>query len=153
MKIDENGRAHVPGLGRPGALRGGCTDRFAELLGGAHTELTAAVGDLTQVMRRMAPFVLGVQTVILDINGQGSVNYRVPYGCVFVDSASTHVLTIANAPLQSAAPGGGPGVAFVRIGGNRLVNFQSNVLSIYGGQAGELVTVEAFGHPLAPTSR
>lgn len=119
----------------------------------AHRKLAGAVGDLGKLLDDLTPRVIGVQTVVLDAGGTAAVQYRVPFRAISVDSQSAHVLTVANMPLQSAAPASGPGVAFVRAGGFSVINFRAYQWSIYGGAAGELVTVTAFAGPQPPTAR
>jgi hypothetical protein len=119
-------------------------------LADAAGQLAGVIGDLSALVQRMAPTVIGVQTVALDANGTAAVSYRVPYQAITVDSQSAKVLTVANMPLQGAAPASGPGVAFVRIGGFAVQNFRGYAVSVYGGNQGELVTIAAYGTPLPP---
>lgn len=148
MNTDE-GKERRPNLFKA-PLGGGCTQALAaQLLDSTEKthRLTGVMGDLTKVLDRMAPTVIGVQTVILDANGCHTVQYRLPYASLFVDSQSAQLLTIANSPLQTGAPNAGPGVAFVRPGGNAIINFRAYQWSIYGGLPGDKVTVTAFAHP------
>lgn len=116
----------------------------------AHTKVAASVGDLSRVLDEMVPRVVGQETVMLDENGSFSRQFRVPFRSIFVDSLSQAILTVTNGTPQSEAPGAGPGIAFVRAGGSAVINFRSYQWSIYGGAAGELVTVTAFGNPQPP---
>jgi hypothetical protein len=140
-----------PNLFKP-PLGGNCTQALAaQLLDSTEKthKLTGVMGDLTKVLDRMTPVVIGVQTVVLDSVGCATVSYRLPYQSLFVDSASAQLLTVANSPLQTGAPNAGPGVAFVRPGGNAVINFRAYQWSVYGGLPGDKVTVTAFAHPHA----
>lgn len=117
------------------------------MFGTSHEQLLGAIGDLSKVLKQMTPPVLGAQSIALDANGNGSVSYRLPFGSVFIDSNSAHLLTVAASPPMGQAPGPGPGVAFVRPGGHATLNFSAYTVSVYGGAAGELVTVQAFARP------
>lgn len=112
-----------------------------------------ALGDLTGVLRMLIPQVIGVSTVMLDAAGTAQLQYRIPYRALFVDSQSAQKLTVASSPLESAAPGPGAGVAVIRAGGAVVVNFTANVLSLYGGTQGDLVTITAFANPQPPFAR
>ena len=132
--------------------RGRADEDAAASLAATHAESIKAIGDLTRVLDEMIPKVIGQRTYVLDANGSTFDNYRVPFRSITVDSQSTKLLTIANSPLEGAAPGAGAGVAFVRIGGFVVVNFRGYAWSIYGGVAGELVTVAAYANPQVPHS-
>lgn len=135
------------------ARGGGCHEKIAAALNDGHGHLVAAVGDLTRLLDQMTPTVVGQETVVLDAGGGAFRQFRVPFRALYVESQSTKLLTVANSTLQSAAPVAGPGVAFVNVGGAAVINFRAYQWSIYGGVAGELVTVTAFGTPMPPFSR
>lgn len=139
------------GISRP-ARPSDSVPPWVEMFTTHHQQLITGVGELAKAMQAMTPAVIGAQTVALDANGSGHAEYRLPYRSVFVDSNSAHLLTVANMPLQSAAPGSGPGVGFVRPGGHALFSFAGYAWSVYGGAPGDLVTVQVFAYPLAPSA-
>lgn len=126
-------------------------ESWAELAG-TNKQLAAAVGDLRGVLHALVPQVIGNQTVALDANGQAGGQFRLPYRCLVVDSQSAKVLTVANAPL-GIQPGAGVGIGFVRVGGYSVLNIAGYTWAIYGGNAGELVTVAAYANPQQPYAR
>jgi hypothetical protein len=128
---------------------GGC-GALAAAMTEHHKALHGAVGDLTKLVDELAPKVIGMETVALDANGTASRQFRVPFQSLFVDSQSAHVLTVAGMPLQTSAPNMGPGIAYIRIGGAAVCNIRSYNWSIWGGAAGELVTVTVFSRPQPP---
>lgn len=69
-----------------------------------------------------------------------------------VDSPAS-TLVVAAAPLQGAVTAAGPGVAALRRNGSAVVNFRAYQWSVYGGTAGDLVTVTAFAQPQPPNTR
>jgi hypothetical protein len=142
-------RPHRP---RPAADNDPAAESALPNLALAHDRLTAVIGDLSGALVKMAPRVIGVQTVVLDANGTAAGQYRLPYQSLFVDSFSASLLTIASMPLQSAAPNAGPGVALIRPGGAAVVNLRSYLWSVYGGTPGERVTVTAYANPQPPTA-
>lgn len=121
-------------------------------LAATHERLVTVIGDLSGALVKMAPRVIGVQTVVLDALGTASGQYRLPYQSLFIDSFSASTLTVASMPLQSAAPNAGPGVALVRPGGAAVVNLRSYLWSVYGGTPGERVTITAYANPQPPTA-
>jgi hypothetical protein len=112
----------------------------------AHGHTVRVLGDVGKLLDRMTPKIIEVRTIVLDANGCAHNGYHVPYKALCIDSGSAKLLTVANMTLQSEAPGQGPGIVFVRIGGTRVVNLAGYSWSIYGGNAGELVTVTAFAN-------
>jgi len=145
---DKNGPDR-PSLLRP-PLGGERNEALAAQLVDHHNEQVKALGDISGALQAMAPQVIGQITAVLDANGTANVQYRVPFASLFVDSFSAAVLTVAAAPLQSAAPNAGPGVALIRVGGYAVVNLRAYQWSIYGGAAGERVTVTAYSRPQPP---
>jgi hypothetical protein len=111
------------------------------------------LGDISRVLEQMAPRVVGLRTYVLDAFGTCGDQYRLPYRCITVMSQSAKLLTAFNQPIAESAPQAGPGVAYVRIGGYEVINFAGYAWSIYGGNAGELVTVTAYARPQQPYSR
>lgn len=132
-------------------LGGGC-GQLAAAMTEHHAKLYGAVGDLSKLLDELAPKVIGMETVVLDSNGTASRQFRVPFRSLFVDSQSTKLLTVAGMPMQTAAPLAGPGIAYVRIGGAAVCNIRAYQWSIWGGVAGELVTVTVFSQPQAPSA-
>lgn len=141
--------ARPPGWKAPDV--GQRTERQAQLTLTLH-ELAGAVGDMRALLDRLTPAVLGQETVQLDSNGQAARQYRVPFSALSVDYFGTGNLTVAAQALREGAPGPGPGVAKVGPGGFAVVNFRAYQWSLYGGNPGELVTVNAFGQPVPPNS-
>jgi hypothetical protein len=81
---------------------------------------TAAIGDMTALLEKLEPCkVLDTRTVILDANGQATVQVRVPYQALHVTSMSENVLTVTSATQQGAAPTSGPGVGILGIRGQQ----------------------------------
>jgi len=111
----------------------------------------AAVGDMTKFLRLLEPAVcLDTRTVQLDANGQATAQFRVPFRAVHVTSQSAAALTITASPPAASAPANGPGVAMVHAGGQETFNIGGYAWSIYGGTAGEQVTVQTFSRNLNP---
>lgn len=139
----------------PGRLENSARELVEPIAGWveAHTKLSGAVADLGASLRRLSPVVMGVGTYVLDSNGTAYAQYRVQFQCITIDSQSTHVLTVANMPLQESAPGGGPGLYVIKAGGFAVVNFTGYDWSIYGGAPGEQISVTAYGHPMPPATR
>jgi hypothetical protein len=108
------------------------------------------IGDLSRVLRHLAPTaVLAEGTYALNGAGQAADQYRAPYAALAVTSFSSQQLTISSSPPQASVPGPGPGSAIVPPRGFRVVNMSGYAWSLYGGEPGELVTVEAFTRPQA----
>lgn len=117
-----------------------------------HQRVAQVLGDVSRVLDRMTPQVISAQSWTLDVNGQATAQYRVPFQCLVVDSQSAHALVIANQPL-SEVPGTGPGVGFVRVGGTTVWNANGYTWSVYGGVQGEVITVTAYANPQQPYAR
>lgn len=138
------------GLVDPKAPRGTLPANAQAVL--ADPELGKAIGDLSNAIRTMVPKVLGTGIYILDANGQATDQYRLPYGCLSLISESANKLTVASSPPQTAAPGKGPGAGRVPANGFAVLNLSGHVWTIYGGIAGELVTVTAYAVPQPPAA-
>jgi hypothetical protein len=107
-----------------------------------------AIGDLSKALQHLAPgTVLGEATYALSAAGQAGDQYRAPYAALAITSFSASQLTITEGTLKASAPGPGPGSAIVAPRGFRVVNMKGYAWSLYGGQSGDLVTVEAFTRP------
>lgn len=132
---------------------GGCAAEMVERVAESHRHVAAAVADLSRVLDELAPKVIALETVALDAAGTATRQYRVPFQCLYVESQSAKVLTVAGMSMQSDAPGAGPGIAYVRAGGAATANIRAYQWSIWGGTAGELVTVTVFSRPQPPFSR
>ncbi len=115
-------------------------------------ELGRVIGDLSQVIKTMVPRVLGTRTYVLDAQGTATDQYRVPYACLSVISESAAKLTVASSPLQGAAPGAGSGQGRVPANGFAVLNLAGNAWAVYGGAAGELITVTAYTQPQPPAA-
>ena len=131
---------------------GGCHE-LAERLTESHRHVTAAVAGLSEALTELAPRIIAEETVMLDPNGAATRQYRVPFQCLYVESQSAKVLTVAGMSMQTAAPAAGTGVAYVRAGGATVANIRATVWSIWGGIPGDLVTVTVFSRPQPPYSR
>jgi hypothetical protein len=111
-----------------------------------------AVGDLSKAIDHFAPVVLGSATYTLDVNGQATEQYRAQFQALNVISGSGNQLVIAADTKKGAAPGPGPGSAIVQPGGFSGVNVKGYAWTIYGGIAGDQVTVQALARPIPPNS-
>lgn len=118
-----------------------------------HAKTAGAIGDLSKLLDELAPKVIGYQTYALDANGTATGNYRVPFRALYVESQSIKLLTVASAPVETDTPTFGPGVGYVRIGGASVINLRGYTWAVWGGNAGELVTVTVFSQPQPPFSR
>ena len=131
---------------------GGCAAELAERMTESHRHVASAVTDLSALLTEIAPKVLGQESIVLDANGSATRQFRLPFQCVSVESQSAKVLTVAGGG-GSAAPTVGPGVAYVRANGATVANIRAYQWSIWGGNAGDLVTVTVFSRPQPPYSR
>jgi hypothetical protein len=61
-------------------------------------------------------------------------------------------LYVANMPPQQSMPVQGPGIVAMRSGGMIAVNLRGRSFTVYGGSAGDIVTVTAFGSHVPPVS-
>lgn len=113
-------------------------------------QMRAAVGDMTRMLARLVPEVLSQETVILDANGQATKQFRVPFRAISVDNFGQGNLTVAADTLKGAAPNLGPGVARVGPGGYAVINTTGYAWTIYGGTAGDAVTVATYACPQPP---
>jgi hypothetical protein len=127
----------------------GPSARQAQLIEAIGT-LHGAIGDMSGLLQRMVPTVLGQKTIVLDGNGQATEQFRLPFASVAVDYFGNATLTVAAHPLQQAAPGPGVGIAKIGPGGFAVVNFKANVLSFYG-TPGDVITFIAMASPQPPT--
>lgn len=116
------------------------------------TAAIKAIGDLTNAVLSLAPVVLDSSTFQLDANGQATRQFRVPFAAVAVTSGSVARLTIASGPPGAAAPGPSAGAGHVPPLGFAAHNISGRVWTIYGGSAGDLVTVTTFGRPVPPSA-
>jgi hypothetical protein len=114
--------------------------------------IVAAIGDLQQAIAAMSPAVLQTATYLLNAQGQAAEQFRVPYRALSVISLSNLPLTVSSAPLQASAPGPGAGAAVIPARGSATVNLSGNVLSVYGGSPGDVVTVTAYSRPMPPAA-
>jgi len=118
---------------------------------GEHLEgLRGAVGDLAGMIRALVPVVLDTTTVTLDAAGSAHREFRVPYSALSVASASKSLLLVTSAPYGQQ-PGPGPGSAIIHPGGFGVANFRGYAWSVYGGAAGDQVTITAYGTPVPPS--
>jgi len=122
-------------------------------MGEHHAALTGAVGDLSKLLDELAPKIVGYETVVLDANGAFTRSYRVPFRCIYLESQSTKVLTVAASPGETDVPASGAGVGYVKVGGASVINLRAYSWAIFGGVAGELVTVTTYSQPQPPFSR
>lgn len=113
-------------------------------------KLHDVLGDMSGLLARMTPTVLGQKTIVLDSTGAASEQFRLPFGCLSVDYFGATTLTVAAHPLQVAAPGPGAGVAKIGPGGFAVINFKANVASFYGNP-GDVLTFTAMAQPQPPT--
>lgn len=112
---------------------------------------TAAIGDMTKLLEKLEPCkVLDTRTVQLDASGQATVQTRLPFAALHVTSMSENVLTITSATPQANAPANGPGVCIVGIRGQQTFNVAGYCWNIYGGNPGDLVTVQTFSKAMPP---
>lgn len=112
---------------------------------------TAAVGDMTGLLAKLEPGkVADSRTVILDASGQATVQTRLPFQALHVTSHSENLLTITSSTPQANAPTNGPGVGIVGIRGQQTFNMAGYCWSLYGGNPGDQVTVQAFTRPMPP---
>lgn len=142
--------------GGHGRRFGGCAEAIGKM-SEAHGKLYRAIGDMTGLLQRMTPVVLGVRTFTLDANGSATDTVHVPYNAIAVDhikiGAGTANLFIANVPYSVAGmPASGPGIAVCRTNGFTVVNLTGRAWSVYNGSAGDLVTVTLLGTPAPPNS-
>jgi hypothetical protein len=124
-----------------------------ERLGEHHKHLTGAIGDLSKLLDQLAPKVIGQETVVLDANGTATRQFRIPFRCLYVESQSAQLLTVAGMPMQTAPPHAGPGIAYVKAAGATVANIRAYQWSVWGGTQGDLVTVTVFSVPQPPFSR
>lgn len=128
---------------------GSRTEQQAELVE-TLARLNGVVGDVSGLLKRLTPGIIGEELIALDANGTATKSFRVPFRAISVDSYSAKTLTIAAHPLREAAPGPGPGAAQVGPGGYSVINFEAYQYSVYGGSPGDLVVVTAFREPQPP---
>lgn len=112
--------------------------------------LAKPIGDLTAAIRRMVPRVLSCELKQLDANGQATGQYRVPFQSLSFLSESSATLTVTSSAPGAGAPGPGPGTGRVPAGAFVVLNLSGYVWTIYGGNPGDLVTVQAFALPQIP---
>jgi hypothetical protein len=115
-------------------------------------EIAKAVGDLRAAIATLVPRVLGTQLYVLDSNGQATDQYRVPYSSLSIISESAKPLIVTSSPPIGSAPGRGPGVAHMPAETFAVLNLSGNVWTIYGGNAGDIVTVSAYALPQPPAA-
>lgn len=118
----------------------------------ARADYAKVLGDLARAVRALAPVVLQTETIVLDGSGAVSRQFKVPYSCVAVDSNSAALLTLAAATLGAAAPASGPGVANIKPRSFVVANLSGYAWTLYGGSAGEQVTIQTLGRPQTPLS-
>jgi len=132
-------RARGPGHGRD--------DRMMTVVEG----FGHAVGDMTRLLARLEPALcLDTRTVQLDASGQATASFHVPFAAVHVTSQSAVALTITASPPGAGAPANGAGVAVVHAAGQETFNISGYTWTIYGGAAGEQVTVQTFTRNVNP---
>jgi hypothetical protein len=110
---------------------------------------TAAVGDMTALLGKLEPKVVGQETVVLDANGQATKQYRLPFAALAVDYFGAGTLTVTTAPQVTSPPSQGVGLARIGPAGFAVVNSAAYVWSMYGNP-GDVVTVTAFARPMEP---
>lgn len=115
-------------------------------------EIVTAIGDLSGLLRQLAPRVLGAATYQLDARGQASDQYRLPFAAIAITSFSAQKLVLAAMPIQAAAPGNGPGITIVPPNAFRLVNLAGYTWSVYGGTQGDQICVEVLSRPQPPAA-
>lgn len=115
-------------------------------------EIITAIGDLSGLLRQLAPRVLGAATYLLNAQGQASDQYRLPFAAIAIASFSAQKLTLAAMPAQAAAPGAGPGVTIIPPNAFRLVNLAGYTWSVYGGTPGDQICVEVLTRPQPPAA-
>jgi hypothetical protein len=94
--------------------------------------------------------VLSSGLVILDANGQYTESFFTPFGSLAIANHDTTTdLIVAGAPLASAAPTRGKGVALVPKGAFAVINMAATEYSIYGAAAKQ-VTVQVFSKGQPP---
>jgi hypothetical protein len=101
--------------GGRGRRFGGCAESL-EKFAAAHGQLYQAIGDMTGLLRRMTPVVLGVRTFVLDANGSATDSVRVPYKALAVDHVKLDTITSSNATGSVTSPAGGATIAQVPLG-------------------------------------
>lgn len=95
---------------------------------------------------------LAVQTVVIPAGLDGvEVDWHVPFASVAVNVVGTSGVTINAATKGTSAITSGPGVAVVSANKGGVFNLRGHSLTVWGGTAGDSVTLQAFTHPQPPT--
>lgn len=94
--------------------------------------------------------VLGVQTQAIPAGLAVEFDWHVPFSAVAVNIVGTGTLVIAAGTTGAGAPASGPGVAALPANRGGVFNLRGHSLTVYGTNAGDLVTVQAFTKPQAP---
>jgi hypothetical protein len=116
-------------------------------------EWAGAIGDLTAVLARFAPgAVLGEATYTLTALGQAGDQYRAQFAALAITSASSATLILTADTLKGAAPGAGTGMAIIPPRGFAVVNMRGYAWSVYGGNPGDQITIQAFTRPMPPVA-
>jgi hypothetical protein len=145
----------------PAGKRGGGPVEFGDGMagaGGIHGEIPGEllhrVTDMSDSLRHLLKGTPTLQTAsyVVPASGVVSDQYRAPYAALAVTSLSANPLLITSQPAGPGAPGPGPGSGWVPVRGFAAHNLAGNAWTLYGGAAGDLVTVSAFTKPVPPVS-
>ncbi len=145
-------QAHMPRVPRLPLTRPAGTEGRAEHAVITDPSLVKALGDLSRVLRRMAPLVLGTEVIALDASGQAARQFRVPFAAVAVLSESAAALIVTSSTPGPGAPGPGPGAGRIPPRCYVVHNLAGYSWTIYGGAANDLVTVTTFGQAQTPAA-
>lgn len=120
---------------------GGCGQEVAGLLAEAVKQALHPTG------------TLAVQTVVIPAGLDGvEIDWHVPFASIAVNVVGTSGVTVnAGTKSTSTALTNGPGVAVVSPNKGGVFNLRGHSVTVWGGTAGDSVTVQAFTHPQPPT--
>lgn len=95
---------------------------------------------------------LAVQTVLIPAGLDGvEVDWHVPFAAVAVNVVGTSGITINAGTKNTSAVTSGAGVAVLPANKGGVFNLRGHSLTVWGGTAGDAVTLQAFTHPQPPS--
>lgn len=113
--------------------------------------ITEAIGDLSRKFAALSPEILGSATYQVGAAGNPvGEQYRVPFRALSISSTSTQYLVLTADSAKQSGPSSGAGVAIIPPRGFYVANMAGYTWTVYGGLAGDQVTVSAFTRPMPP---